>query len=97
MIAYGALVETVHTHGYVSLGHTDAAAIRDIDGSSADNYSHQSDCSICQFQRQLFDAFVPATLFARMTVSEVAFTSARTISYRPTSIKPRSGRAPPPA
>ena len=50
---------------------------------------------MCQFQRQLFDGFVQATLFARISLSEIAFVSTRIVAYPSTSITPRSGRAPP--
>jgi hypothetical protein len=96
MIAYGALVETVHSHGHVPPGHSDVA-ICDAGGSksSDDGNSLHRECSMCQFQRQLFDAFVPATLFARISLSEIAFVSTLTVAYPSTSITPRSGRAPP--
>ena len=96
-IAYGALVEAVHSHGRVLPSSSEHAAVCDRDGSrsSADSNSHQRDCSMCQFQRHLFDGFVHATTLARTSLSQVAFASALTVSYQSTSTKPRSGRAPP--
>jgi hypothetical protein len=97
MIAYGALVETVHSHGHVPPGHADVAAIRDAGRSESSDESNSlhGECSMCQFQRQLFDGFVQATLFARISLSEIAFVPTLTLAYPSTSITPRSGRAPP--
>jgi hypothetical protein len=97
MIAYAALVETVHSHGYINLRQTNIAAISDAGGaqSSTNAGSHQKDCSLCQFQRQLFDGLVQATLFARVPQTEAEFVSTLTVPYRSTPITSRSGRAPP--
>jgi hypothetical protein len=97
MTAYGALVGTVHSHGHVPRGHTDVVAVRDGGGSQSldESSSLHRECSMCQLQRQLFDGFVQATLFARISLTAIAFVSRPTVAYASTSITPRSSRAPP--
>jgi hypothetical protein len=95
--AYGALVGTVHSHGRVSRDHADVIAVRDggVSESSDESNSLHGECSMCQLQRQLFDGFVQATLFARISLTEIAFVSTPTVAYASTSITPRFSRAPP--
>lgn len=97
MTVYGALVGTVHSHGHVPQGHADVLAIRDGGGSESSDESNslQGECSMCQLQRQLFDGFVQATPFARISLTEIAFVSTPTVAYVSTLITPRSSRAPP--
>ncbi len=97
MIAYVAVVETVHSHGLVPFGRIQTTAFLGSGGphSSTDGDLHQRDCSMCQFQRQLFDGLVQATLLAPMPLAELVFVSALTSSYHSTSTPTRSGRAPP--
>ena len=97
MTAYGALVGTVHSHGHVPRGHADVVAVRDGGGSESldESNSLHGECSMCQLQRQLFDGFVQATLFARLSLTEIAFVPTPTVAYASTSITPRSSRAPP--
>jgi hypothetical protein len=98
IVAYGALVGTVHNHGQVRPGKVNlVAAFTDGSESRAaeDGKSIHRECSMCQLQRQLFDGFVHATPFARTSLSEIVFVPAQTVSYHPTSITPRLGRAPP--
>jgi hypothetical protein len=97
MISYGALVGTVHSHGHVSRGHADVVAVRDGGGSESldESNSLHGECSMCQLQRQLFDGFVQATLFARISLTETAFFPTPTVAYASTLITPRSSRAPP--
>jgi len=98
MVAYGALVGTVHSHGRIRLGKTSTVATLS-DGSDSraaeDGKSLHTECSMCQFQRQLFDGFVHSTPFARTPLAEIVFVLTHTVSYHSTSITPRLGRAPP--
>jgi hypothetical protein len=96
MITYGATVEAAHSHGRVS-DRAGVAAISDAGGSQSSDKgnSHHRECSMCQFQQQLFNGLVHAPLFARTTLAEIAFVSTLTVLYPSTSTTPRSGRAPP--
>jgi len=95
--AYGALVGTVHSHGPVRRAHPDVFAVRDSGGSESSEQSNslRGECSMCQLQRQLFDGFVQATLFARISLTEIAFVPTPAVAYASTLITPRSSRAPP--
>ena len=97
MTAYGALVGTVHSHGHVPRGHTDVVAVRDSGSSESSEQSNSlhGECSMCQLQRQLFDGFVQATFFTRISLTEIAFVPTTIVAYASTSITPRSSRAPP--
>jgi hypothetical protein len=97
MIAYGATVEAAHSHGRVSPDRPGVAAISDAEGSQSSDksHSHHRECSMCQFQQQLFNGLVHAPLFARTPLAEIAFVSTLTVFYPPTSTTPPSGRAPP--
>jgi hypothetical protein len=97
MIAYGATVETVHSHGLVSRGHTDAAAFFDAGGaqSSHTGHSHEIECSMCAFQQQLFNALVHAPLFALAPLAQIASLDTPTVTFHSASITRPSGRAPP--
>ncbi len=97
MIAYGATVETVHNHGLVSPGHTDAAGFFDAGGlhSSHTGHSHEIECSMCAFQQQLFNGLVHAPLFAPAPLAQIASVNTPTVILPSTSITRPSGRAPP--
>jgi len=97
VIGYAALVETVHSHGRLSTGHTnvEGAYAPGQSQSSTQGYSNQKDCSTCQFQRQLFDGFVSVAPFARTQTTELAFECSPVIRYVSTLTTPHSGRAPP--
>jgi len=97
MIGYGALVETVHSHGHVPPGHTDVAAICDAGGSHSSNtgHSHHMECPVCRFQQQLFNGFVHAPLSALSASAEFVFVAKPSVVYEATSTTPPSGRAPP--
>jgi len=97
LIAYGATAGAAHSHGFLAPDRTNVAAISDAGGSqSSDNgHSLHRECSMCQFQQQLFDGLVHAPLFARTPLAEIAFVSPLTVFHSSTSITPRSGRAPP--
>jgi len=97
MISYGALVETVHSHGPAPTSPRDVSAAFDVGGSQSADYgrSQHRECSMCQFQRQLIDGFVDATYFLRTPSAEIAFVFTPTILCHSVSTTPRSGRAPP--
>ena len=99
VVCYGALVETVHTHGRISAGKANVEAAYDSSRSqsSSQRYSDQKECSTCQFQRQLFDGFVSVAPFARTPTTEFAFESSSVVFYISTLTKPHSGRGPPPS
>src|SRR4030095_15776428 len=84
IILYGALVESVHSHGPRRLGSSSIVALnkRGQSDSSSDGYT-QRDCSMCQFQRQLVDGLSQGTLFTRTALTEIAFASTVVITYRP--------------
>ncbi|HEY8226428.1 MAG TPA: hypothetical protein VIG25_14205, partial [Pyrinomonadaceae bacterium] len=95
VIGYGALVETVHTHGRVSVSNANVEAAYDAgrSQSSTQRNSDQKECSTCQFQRQLFGGFVSVAPFARTPTTEFAFESSPVVFYISTLTTPRSGRA----
>ncbi|HVS81121.1 MAG TPA: hypothetical protein VHE60_05255 [Pyrinomonadaceae bacterium] len=97
LIVYGATVEAAHSHGSVAPDRPGVAAISDAGGSPSSDKgnSHHRECSMCQFQQQLFGGLVHAPLFARTPLAEIAFVSTLTVFYPSTSTTPRSGRAPP--
>jgi hypothetical protein len=96
-IGYGAIVEAAHSHGFASSRPSQVTAAVSNGGDSPSSYqghSNHSDCSLCQFQRQLFGGLVDVILIAH-TPQQSAFRSKETPSYFSTSILPKSGRAPP--
>jgi hypothetical protein len=97
LIAHGATAEAAHSHGLVSPERPGVAAIVDAGGSQSSDKgdSHYSDCSVCQFQLQLFDGLVQAPLIARTPLAEIAFVSTLPVFNPSTSTTPPSGRAPP--
>ena len=95
-IGYGAIVEAAHSHGF-SLSRTSQLSAVSNGGDSNSSYqghSSNSDCSLCQFQRQLFGGLVDVVLVA-YTPQQITFLSEETPSYLSTSALPASGRAPP--
>jgi len=95
-IGYGAIVEAAHSHGFSSTRPSQLTAVSN-GGDSQSSYqgdSSHSDCSLCQFQRQLFGGLVDVILVAH-TPQQIAFLSAETPFYFSTSALPPSGRAPP--
>jgi len=97
LIAYGATAETAHSHGPVAPDRPGVTAMSDAGLSqSSDKYhSQHRECSMCQFQRQLFDGLIHAPLFSRTPLTEIAFVSTLTVFHFSTSTPPPSGRAPP--
>jgi hypothetical protein len=97
LIAYGATVEAAHSHGRVSLDRLGAAAIGDAGGSQSSNqgYSHHRECSMCQFQQQLFNGLAHAPSFALTPSAQIASVDPLAVVYPSISTTPRRGRAPP--
>ena len=95
-IAYGAIVEAAHSHGVSSLSPSQLAAVSGDDGSEYSYQGHfgHSECSLCQFQQQLFGGLASVILVAH-TPQQFAFHSQQTIAYLSTSALPTLGRGPP--
>jgi len=95
-IAYGAIVEAAHSHGVSSSNPSQLAAVSGDDNSqsSYQDHSAHSECSLCQFQQQLFGGLASVILVAH-TAQQFVFRSQQTSSYLSTSALPTLGRAPP--
>jgi hypothetical protein len=97
LIAYGATVQVVHSHGRVSLVRPAATAMGDAGGSQSSHtgqHSHQ-ECAMCQFQQQLFNGLVDAPQFALTPATEIAAVSGPAVLFLSISATPQRGRAPP--
>jgi len=95
-IGFGAIVEAAHSHGFSSSRPSQLTAVSnggDLQASYQGQSNH-SDCSLCQFQRQLFGGLVDVILVAH-TPQQTAFLSEETPSYLSTSALSKPGRAPP--
>src|SRR5215467_1301149 len=95
-ISYGAIVEAAHSHGFSSSSPSQLTAVSG-DGDSQSSYqghSAHNECSLCQFQRQLFGSLVEVILVAH-AAQQFAFLSQETVSYLSTSVLPTSNRGPP--
>jgi hypothetical protein len=94
-IGYGAIVEAAHSHGFPSSRSSQLTVVSDASDSSAyQGHSSYSDCSLCQFQRQLFAGLAQVILVAYAPrQSPSLFKEA--VSYLSTSAVPTFGRAPP--
>jgi hypothetical protein len=95
-IGYGAIVEAAHSHGFSSSRSAQLTGVSKGDDSQSSYKGHSTygDCSLCQFQRQLFGGLVDVILVAH-TPQQTAVLSEETHSYLSTSALPASGRAPP--
>jgi hypothetical protein len=95
-IGFSAIVEAAHSHGFSpSSGSQLTAVSGDSDSqSSYQDHSARNECSLCQFQRQLFGGLVQVILVAH-TEQQFSFRSQETISYFSTSVLPALGRGPP--
>jgi len=95
-IGYGAIVQAAHSHGFSSARPSQLTAVSNggDSQSSSQGHANHSDCSLCQFQRQLFGGLVDVILVAH-TPQQIAFVTAETPFYFSTSALPPSGRAPP--
>jgi hypothetical protein len=96
LIVHGATAGAAHSHGRISPNLPGATAVSDADLTGSDTgLSQRRECSMCQFQRQLFGSLVDAPFFARTASVEIAFVSAQTVFYPSTLTTAPSGRAPP--
>jgi hypothetical protein len=97
LIVYGATAEAVHHHRHISPDRAGVVEIGDAGGSPSSNTgrSPHRECSMCQFQQQLFGGLVHAPLFARTSLAEFPFVPELTVFYPSTSTTPPSGRGPP--
>ena len=95
-IGYGSIAAAAHSHGFSSSRTSQLTAVSNGGASQSSYQDHvnHSDCSLCQFQRQLFGGSVEVILIAH-TPEQIAFLSEETPSYLSTSALPASGRAPP--
>ena len=95
-IGYGAIVEAAHSHGASSKNPSQLAAVSrgDDSQSSYQGHSGHSECSLCQFQQQLFGGLASVILVAH-TAQQFLFHSQEAISYLSTSALPTLGRGPP--
>ena len=95
-IGYTAIVEAAHSHGFSSTRRSQLTAIADNSNSqsSSQGLAHQSDCSLCQFQRQLFGGLAPVILVA-LAPQHVPLLFREAVSYLSVSALPVLGRAPP--
>ena len=95
-ISYGAIVEAAHSHGFSPSTQSQLTAVSgDSDSQSLyQGHTAHNECSLCQFQRQLFGSLVQVILVAH-AAPQFAFLSQETISYLSTSALPTLGRAPP--
>ena len=94
-VAYGAIVEAAHSHE-VSSSSPRLAAVSPDDNSqsSYQDRSGHSECSLCQFQQQLFGGLASVILVAH-TAQQFAFHSEQAVSYLSASVLPTLGRGPP--
>jgi|ERR1041385_3310087 hypothetical protein len=95
-IGYGSIVEAAHSHGFPP---PRSAQLTAVSGNNDSPSSYRGDsahneCSLCQFQRQLFGSLVEVILVAH-AAQQFAFLSQETVSYLSTSVLPTSNRGPP--
>ena len=95
-IGHGAIVEAVHSHGFSSANPQQLTAVSSDNDSQASHQGHSAhnECSLCEFQRQLFGGLVQVILVAH-TAQQFALLSNETVSYLSVSTLPALGRAPP--
>lgn len=97
IITIGATVEVAHSHAVRSPDLHGFAFVSDTDGfhTSHAGRSRHTECSMCEFQQQLFSGLVHTPLFALTSSVQLASFAAPTVAYFSTSISQPSGRAPP--
>src|SRR5678815_3991881 len=85
-ISYGAIVEAAHSHGFSPSRPSQLTSVSEGSDSqsSYQAFSSHHDCSLCQFQRQLFGGFVDVVLIAH-TPQQIVFVSEEAVSYLSTS------------
>jgi len=97
LIVYGATSGATHSHGRIPSNPPGENSIVDSGGtqSSTTGTSRHRECSMCQFQQQLFGGLVQGPLFTRTPSAELAFVSTQAVFLPSTSTTAPSGRAPP--
>ena len=95
-IGFGAIVEAAHSHGVFPSSPSQLTAVSGDDNSQSayQERSGHSECSLCQFQQQLFGGLASVILVAH-TAQQFAFHAQQAISYRSTSVLPTLSRGPP--
>jgi len=96
MLAYGSTVAAGHSHG-VCPNPSKAVAISDPDGSHSSDTGHSrhTECSMCQFQQQLFNGFVHTPCLTPTTSSQLSSVCTPAVGYSSISTKAQRGRGPP--
>src|SRR5678816_310759 len=91
IIAYGATVDLVHSHGHVSQIPTNFNAVSDAGGShsSHSGYSSGIECPMCQFQQELFNGLVQSPHSTPASSGLLPVVSTLTIFCPSTSTTPR--------
>jgi hypothetical protein len=95
-IGFGAIVAAAHSHGVFASNPSQLAAVSDDDDSTSSDQGHSghSECSLCQFQQQLFGGLASEILVTH-TAQHFAFYSQQPVFYLSTSALPTLGRGPP--
>ena len=98
-IAWQSSIETAHSHGHIqpAAAATDVAAVSDAgsSNSSPTARTQQTECSVCQFQQQLFNALVNSPLSSPVSSPQLTASSSVILVDLSTSTRTPSGRAPP--
>jgi len=104
LLTYSATAGVLHKHGSQALNPitiastTDATVVSQGNNSSSTNAPFRdSDCTICQFHRQLTSGLLYAPLFILAPQAKPAPLSTTVISDLSATTIPCRGRAPPPA
>jgi hypothetical protein len=97
LIAYGSTVAAVHSHGPVTPDRPGVTAVTDAGGSQSSDKGHSQhrECSMCQFQQQLFNGLVDAPSFAPTPSAQIASVDIPAVVCPSISTTPRRDRAPP--
>ena len=96
-LGYAAVVEAVHSHGFPSSrSASQLTAVSNHNNPEPSNrgQSGHNDCSLCQFQRQLFGGLAQVILIA-IAPQQVSFLLKEAVSYLSSLALPTFGRAPP--
>ena len=95
-IGYGAIVEAAHSHGFTASPRSQLTSVSG-DSDSQSSYQGRSahgECSLCQFQQNLFGGLAQVVLVAH-TAQQFSFCAQQTVSYLSTPVLPTSVRGPP--
>jgi hypothetical protein len=98
LISYGVTVEVTQSHGFfVSASREHAVQTGDAGNpqSSKGPRSHQTECSMCQFQQHLSSSLICTPSLLLSSPIRFEFVSAQTELHPSTATIPTSDRAPP--